>query len=148
MQKNIALSISYFILSTIITWWFIKEAALLYVSSEKMVASCTIAGAKWGIQICAALFFLQQKKWQFIKRIGFTCFIGSCLLLPYCFFEQIRLLDKSFLVSLIVAVLVMIYMYYKSVKQTGISIKWFWGWVGCLAIAVSLQLFVVFKILV
>jgi len=144
--KNIALAFIYFLLSIIITWWFIKEAELLYFSQEKMFLSCAIAGTKWGIQIVAALFFLQEKKWLFIKKIGFTCLAGSCLLLPYCLLEQIRLTDKSFLISLIVAVMVMIVLYYNVVKQTAIATKWFWGWVGCLAIAISLQLFVVFNI--
>ena len=145
-MKNITLASLYFLFSTIITWWFIKEGELLYFSSEKMILSCVIAGAKWGIQIVAAFLFLKEKKWIFIKRIGFTCFVGSCLLLPYCFLEQIRALDKSFLISLIVAVLVMIAMYYNAVKQTNISIWWFLGWMCCLATAVSLQLFVVFKV--
>ena len=145
-SKNVLLAAVYFLLSTIITWWFIKQGELLYVSSQKMLLSCSIAGAKWGIQIVAALIFLKEKRWSFIKRIGFTCFIGSCLLLPYCLSGQIRQLPNSFLISLIVAVLVMIFMYYQAVVQTAISKKWFWGWIFCLTIAVSLQLFVVFKI--
>jgi len=67
----------------------------------------------------------------------------------YClivFLYGLRSIDKSFLASLIFAVLVMIGMYYKAVLQTAISTKWFWGWIACLAIAISLQLFVVFKI--
>lgn len=145
-NKNIALAFIYFLLSTIITWWFIKEAELLYFSQHKMLLSCTVAGAKWGIQICAAFLFLKEKKWDFIKRIGFTCFIGSCILLPYCLFSFIREIDKSFLLSLIIAVLVMIAMYYQAVLKTNISKKWFWGWVLCLAAAISLQLLVVFKL--
>ena len=145
-MKDIALAFIYFLLSTIITWWFIKEAELLYFSQEKMFLSCAIAGTKWGIQIAAAFLLLAEKKWVFIKKIGFTCFVGSCILLPYCLLEQIRLIDKSFLISLIVAVMAMIVLYYKAVRQTAIATKWFWGWVGCLAIAVTLQLFVVFKI--
>jgi len=94
--KNIALAFIYFLLSTIITWWYFKEAELLYFSQEKMFLSCAIAGAKWSLQIVAALFFLEEKKWLFIKRIGVTCFAGSCILLPYCFSRQIRIVDKSF----------------------------------------------------
>ena len=145
-MKNIFLAFIYFLLSTIITWWFIQQGKTLYFSQSKMLLSCGIAGAKWGIQIGAVLLFLHQKKWIFIKCIGFTCFVGSCILLPYCFFEFLRNIENSFLASLIIAVLTMIFLYYKSVKQTGISIKWFGGWVCCLAIAISLQLFVVFKI--
>lgn len=144
--KNIFLASLYFLLSTIITWWFIKQGELLYFSQNKMILSCTIAGAKWGIQVIAALLFLKDKKWEFIKRIAFVCFVGSCILLPYCLFGFIQTLDKSFLFSLMAAVLVMIALYYKSVLQLQVSTKWFWGWVGCLAIAISLQLFVVFTI--
>ncbi len=144
--KNIPITIIYFLLSTIITWWFIQEGKFLYISPDKMLLSCTIAGAKWGIQIIAALLYLKDKKWEFIKRIAFVCFVGSCILLPYCLFGFIQTLDKSFLFSLIAAVLVMIALYYKSVLQLQVSTKWFWGWVGCLAIAISLQLFVVFNI--
>lgn len=133
-------------MSSLITLWFIKEGKFLYFSGEKMFLSCVIAGAKWGIQIVAALLLLAEKKWIFIKRIGFTCFVGSCILIPFSLFAQIRLIEKNFLISLILAVLVMIVLYYRAVQHTGISIKWFWGWMFCLVIAVSLQLFVVFQI--
>jgi hypothetical protein len=105
-----------------------------------------IAGAKWGLQILAALLFLKEKRWQFINLIGFVCFIGSCVLLPYCLFYFVREASKSFLISLIAAVLLMVASYYKVVVQMNISKIWFWGWVSCLVIAISLQLFVVFKI--
>ncbi len=62
MSKNITLAIFYFFLSVIITWWFIKEAQLLYFSYEKMFLSCAIAGAKWAIQIAAALYFFEREK--------------------------------------------------------------------------------------
>jgi hypothetical protein len=144
--KTISLAAIYFLLSTGITWWFIQQGKLLYFSQNKMLLSCTIAGAKWSIQILAALLFLKEKKWEFVKRIGFTCFVGSCILLPYCLFGFLHTIYKSFLFSLIAAVLVMICMYYSAVTKMQLSIKWFWGWVGCLAVAISLQLFVVFKI--
>ena len=136
----------YFLLSTIITWWFITEGKLLYFSQKKMILSCTIAGAKWGVQILAALLFLKDKKWKFIKQIAFVCLVGSCILLPYCSLGFVKAIDKSFLFSLIAAVVAMIIMYYKAVQQMEINKSWFWGWVVCLVIAISLQLFVVFKI--
>ncbi len=145
-KKKILLAAIYFLLSTIITWWFIAEGRLLYFSENKMLLSCTIAGAKWGIQILAALLFLKNKKWEFIKHIAFVCLVGSCILLPYCLFDFVRAIDKSFLFSLIAAVVAMIIMYYRAVQQMQISKKWFWGWVLCLAIAISLQVFVVFNI--
>ncbi len=144
--KNIVLAFLYFLLSTIITWWFIQQGELLYFSKNKMLLSCIIAGAKWSIQIGAALLFLNEKKWEFIKLIGFTCFIGSCILLPYCLFSFVRLAPYSFLISLLIAVLLMIVTYYKVVNQLLLSTKWFWGWMFCLSIAISLQLFVIFKI--
>jgi hypothetical protein len=144
--KNSVLAFLYFLLSTIITWWFIQQGELLYFSKNKMLLSCIIAGAKWSIQIGAALLFLKEKKWEFVKLIGFTCFIGSCILLPYCLFSFVRLAPYSFLISLLIAVLLMIVTYYKVVNQLLLSLKWFWGWMLCLTIALSLQLFVVFKI--
>ena len=146
-MNNKTLAVTYFLLSTIITWWFIKQAELLYFSKATMFLSCNIAGAKWAIQILAGWFFLQEQKWIFIRKIGFTCFIGSCILLPCCLFYTTQLVDKFFLWSIVAAVFTMIPLYYYSVKKTGISIKWFWGWMSCLVIAVSLQLFVVFKFL-
>jgi hypothetical protein len=53
----------------------------------------------------------------------------------------------SFAFSLIFSVLVTIVMYYKAVVKTRVSLKWFWGWLLFLAIAISLQLLVVFKML-
>ena len=145
-MKNIVWAFTYFLLSTIITWWFIKEAELLYFSQKKMILSCVIAGAKWGVQILTALLFLKNKKWEFIKLIGFVCLIGSCILLPYCLFYFVRSAPNSFLISLIIAVFTMIATYYKAVAQMNISKIWFWSWVSSLATAISLQLFVVFKI--
>ena len=146
MNKNILLAIFYFFASTIITCWFIDKGELLYISTNKMIASCTIAGAKWAIQIVVAFILLKEKKWQFIKSIGLTCLIGSCILLPYCIFESIRKIEKSFLSSLILAVGIMIPTYYYAVKKTKISIVWFWSWMICLTIAISLQVFYIFKL--
>ncbi len=146
MLKNIIHAIIYFTLSTVITWWYIVQANTLYISYNTMLLSCTIAGAKWGIQIIAALRYLQVKKWEFLKRIGFTCFISSCILLPYCIFSFVRAAPYSFLVSLVLAVLLMIVTYYKVVKQLCIASIWFWGWFCCLVMAISLQLFWVFSL--
>ena len=144
--KNIFFASLYFLLSTIITWWFIKQGKLLYFSQYQMLLSYTIAGAKWGIQIVAALLFLKDKKWEFLKLIGFVCFIGSCILLPYCLFDFVRAVPNIFLFSLIIAVLTMVVAYYKVPIKIQISEKWFWGWMYCLTIAIFLQLFIVFKI--
>lgn len=142
---NFLLAGLYFILSAIITWWFIYQGRLLYFSPEKMILSCAIAGTKWGIQIVMAILFLHEAKWIFIKRIGLTCFVGSCLLIPYSLADFIQAIPNSFLMSLIIAVVAMVGMYYRSVKNTQLSSLWFWGWIVCLAIAISLQVFVVFN---
>lgn len=147
MTKNILLAVFYFVTSTFITWWFIDEGKLLYLSQSAMILSCAIAGGKWGIQIAAALFFLNEKKWEFIRQIGFVCFVGSCILIPYCVFVFVKQLYVSFAFSLIFSVLAMMIMYYKAVVKTKVSLKWFWGWLLCLAIAISLQLLVIFKML-
>jgi hypothetical protein len=138
----------YFILSTIITWWFIQESPL-YNSMQQKMLSCGIAGAKWGIQITAAWLLLKQKKWLFIKYIGLTCFVGSLILLPYPFFARLwQINGNSFFVgSLLLSVAVMIVGYAMAVKLTGVGIKWWVGWLCCLALAISLQLTLVFNVL-
>jgi cation transport ATPase len=147
-KKNIAKAFAWFTLSTIITWLFIIESPL-YFSLQQQILSCSIAGAKWGIQILLALVFLQKNKWPFLERIGFTCLIGSVILLPY-YISSVADLNNSatfFFGSLIVAVLVMIAQYYKSVAQLAIGLKWWFFWLGCLAIAITLQLTVVFHVI-
>jgi hypothetical protein len=138
----------YFSVSTIVTWWFIQECPL-YSSMQQKLLSCGIAGAKWGIQIIAALLLLKQKKWVFIKNIGLTCLAGSVILLPYAVAAQFWGVDNTsfFAGSLLLAVAVMIFMYALGTKRATVSIKWWLGWLGCLAIAVTLQLTVVFNVL-
>jgi hypothetical protein len=49
--------------------------------------------------------------------------------------------------SLLLAVAVMIFMYAVGTKLAGVHIKWWLGWLFCLAVAVTLQLTVVFDVL-
>ena len=138
----------WFALSTIITWLFIVVAPM-YFSKQQQLLSCVVAGGKWGIQILAAFFFSGAGKWFFLERIGFTCFIGSVILLPY-YISSISGINNSpqfFVASLIVAVLVMIYFYYRGVKQSGLGLNWWLGWLVCLATAITLQLTVVFHVI-
>ena len=147
MNKKIAFAFIYFLLATLITWWFI-EASPLYTSREQELLSCGIAGAKWGIQILAALLLLKEKRWEFIKDIGLTCFIGSVLLLPYAILSSAFGINGKnfFLASLLVAVATMILMYAISVRHSRLSKLWWLGWLVCLAVAISLQLTVVFHV--
>ncbi len=145
--KNIKIvyAVVYFLLSTIITWWFIHEGNLMYINTSSMILSCGIAGTKWGVQIIAAWLLLDEKKEEFIKRIGFVCFLGSCILLPFCISSLIQGIVFSFFITLIIAVLVMIFAYNKAVKKTQISTAWFWAWISCLAIAITLQIMLFFN---
>ncbi len=147
-NKTIYTAIVYFFLSTVITWWFV-DVCPLYTGMQQKILSTGIAGAKWGLQIGAAYFFLQNKKWGFIKNIGHTCLVGSVILLPYAVLASFSNYNSAtfFVVSLLAAVAVMIVLYFLNVKQTSIPIKWFWGWIFCLAIAITLQLTVVFSVI-
>jgi len=147
-SRKIYLALLYFFLSTLITWWFV-DVCPLYTGLQQKLLSTGIAGAKWGLQIGAAYFFLAEKKWEFIKNIGFTCLVGSIILLPYPIATVFFKIDNApfFVGSLIVAVLVMIVLYFLNVQKLALPKKWFWGWICCLAIAITLQLTVVFSVI-
>ncbi len=147
-SKNIYRAILYFLLSTIITWWFV-DVCPLYTSLEQKLLSTGIAGAKWGLQIAAAYFFLAGKKWEFIKNIGATCLAGSVVLLPYAIAANFSNTNSSsfFINSLLLAVVLMIGLYFLHIKRSALSLKWFLGWIICLAIAITLQLTIVFSII-
>lgn len=147
--RHIATTVVYFFLSTVITWYFIVCAESLYhFDQDKMLLSCAIAGAKWAIQIGAAFLLLKEKRWPFIAQLGFVCFVGSCVLIPFCI-DPVRNLmpEKGFLYSLMASVGIMLLLYYRSVRAPGISIGWYLLWLVCLATAISLQLTVVFHVL-
>jgi uncharacterized membrane protein YfcA len=74
LKKNILVAAFYFVSSGFITWWFIDEGKLLYLSQSAMILFCAIAGGKWGIQIVAALFFLNEKKMGIYKTNRFCVF--------------------------------------------------------------------------
>lgn len=147
-SKEIYRSILYFLLSSIITWWFV-DASPLYVGLQQKLLSTGIAGAKWTLQIVAAYFFLADKKWGFIKNMGATCLAGSLILLPYAIAATFTVWNDTnfFVASLIIAVILMIILYFLNVKRSGLSLKWFWGWILSLAIAITLQLTIVFSII-
>ncbi|MEI9955032.1 MAG: hypothetical protein WDM90_01650 [Ferruginibacter sp.] len=92
---------------------------------------------------------MQEKKWIFIKNIGSTCLVGSIILLPYAIVASCSNFNGAtfFVSSLLTAVLIMIVLYFLNVKRLGLPMKWFWGWIFCLAIAITLQLTIVFSII-
>ena len=146
--KNGLKAASCFFIATIITMWFII-ASPLYISRSQMMLSGIIAGGKWLLQIIAAFIFLENKKWLFIKHIAATCLLGSLILLPYSISSvlQLNISNEFFIGSLIIAVLVMIASYYKNIKKSDVAINWWIGWLLCLAVAITLQLTVVFQVI-
>jgi hypothetical protein len=138
----------YFLFSTLITWWFIIESPL-YTSAEQRLLSCGIAGAKWAIQIAAAVLLLGDKKWLFIKNIGQACFWGSVILLPYAVAARLGGYNGNyfFVGSLVFSVASMIVLYAIGTKHAGVKMSWWLFWLLCLAIAITLQLTVVFHVL-
>ena len=147
-SKQICLAVACLFLSTIITWWFVYVCPL-YSGLQQKILSIGIAGAKWVLQIATACFFLKDKKWEFIKNIGITCLVGSLVLLPYAIAATFNSINSTsfFITSIIIAVTVMIILYFLNVRKSGLSDKWFWGWICCLVIAITLQLTVVFPVI-
>lgn len=146
-NSNIIKAVLYFLLSVILTGIFIASKFWLYSNVNSMILSGCIAGGKWLTQIIAAFIFLKEKKWEFISRIGFVCFVGSLVLFVYYIFNFLPLPVggfSQFVLSIGLSVLVMTKMYYEVVRTTGISVRWFWGWILCLAVAVMLQVKIVF----
>jgi len=147
-QKDFSLAILYFLLSTLITAVFIGEKDSLYESGRQMLLSAWIAGAKWGIQLLAAFFFMGRKKYEFMRRMGFVCMIGSVMLVAVFLLSRFSIpIYLQFIIPLIASVIIMLILYYRAVKQTGLGLRWFFGWVACLVAAIFLQLTIVFHII-
>lgn len=146
-QKNIFLSIVYFLLSVLLTGFFIMPKFWLYSSTCAMLLSGCIAGVKWLIQIVAAFIFLKANKWVFLRRIGSTCLLGSSLLFSYnllTYFHTPLSGFSQFVLAIGLSVLAMMLMYYKAVQKTGLSIRWFWAWMLSVVIAITLQFIIIF----
>jgi len=111
--------------------------------------STLIAGGKWGLQIILAFLILGKQKWFFVKNIGFVCFLGSCVLLPYILLSKMSITNDPLLFtgSIIAAVVAMIFYYYKAVKLSMVALSWWYFWLICLAVAIGLQLTIVFHVL-
>jgi hypothetical protein len=147
-EKDITLTFLYFLLSILITGWFIGQKYALYENTQQMLLSGSIAGAKWAIQIIASLFILGKKKFEFIRRISFVCFIGSALLLSYYLISYLTTSNAhQLLIALAICVCGMLFLYFKAVIKTRLNLKWYFGWILCLCIAITLQLTVVFHII-
>lgn len=111
-----------------------------------MGLSGSIAGAKWAIQLIAALILLKEQRWIFIKRIGFVALIGSAALMIY-YLLPVSWGFSTLVISVVFSVVIMIGLYYKAVRQSSLSLLWFWGWIACLVVAILLQLTIVFDVI-
>lgn len=138
----------YFLLSTLITWWFIVQSPL-YTSQQQQWLSCGIAGGKWAIQIVAAWLLLGAKKWAFLTNIGRACLVGSLILVPYAALSQVWGINGQsfFLGSLVFSVATMIILYALGTKLAGVKMGWWLFWLLCLAVAITLQLKLVFHVI-
>jgi hypothetical protein len=144
--RSVALAALYFLFATILTSYFIARKFWLYDSISLMALSGGIAGVKWAVQIIAALILLKEERWIFIKRIGLVALIGSAALIVY-FVLPYSWGFATLVISVAFSVLVMIGLYYRAVKKSGLSVAWFWGWIACLIVAMLLQLTVVFDVI-
>gem|GEM_PF-408837 len=146
-EKNIKLAAGYFFLATIIIGCFI-EWSPVYVSLNQKIISCCIVGVNWNLQMIAALIFMDERRWVFLRNIGLTYLLGAIILLPYCISNLAGLENGTlfFVLSLIVSSAAMVVSYYYKVKKMKIGLGWFAGWFVCLTIAVVFQLLLVFDI--
>ena len=144
-MKDFLLFFLYFLLSSVLTWLFVVYSPL-YISQEQMFLSTFVAGGKWAIQIILGVLFLKEKALPFLRKIGFVCLIGSLILVPFIISAAVKWSDSStfFFGSLVIAVLAMIYSYFRAVKSVEVEITWWYFWLICLSIAITLQLTVVF----
>lgn len=146
-SKNSVLAIAYFLLATLLTGLFIANKFWLYNSTGAMLASGCIAAGKWMVQIVTALILLNHRKWEFIKRMAWVSLIGSGTLFSYNLMGFLHLPISGFsqfVIAIVLAVVVMIFLYYQAVKKTELQLEWFWGWIICLLVAITLQLTVIF----
>lgn len=144
--RSIALAGIYFLFGSVITIGFIASKSWLYESISLMILSGIIAGGKWAVQLIAALVLLREHRWVFIKNIGLVCLIGSAALFVYYFFP-VSWGFSIIAISVGCSVVLMIGLYYRAVKKSEVSIYWFWSWIICLAVAILLQLTIVFDVI-
>lgn len=144
--RSIALAGIYFLFGSVITIGFIASKSWLYESISLMILSGIIAGGKWAVQLIAALVLLRGQRWVFIKNIGLVCLIGSAALFVYYFFP-VSWGFSIIAISVGCSVVLMIGLYYRAVKKSEVSIYWFWSWIICLAVAILLQLTIVFDVI-
>ena len=120
----------------------------LYISQEQLILSLSIAGGKWIIQIVLAIALLRKRRSPFIHGMGRVCLMGSAILIPYVISSWLEIYDDIlfFFGSLLLAILIMIFRYYAEVTRLNLSLGWWYSWLLSLALAVGLQITVVFHL--
>lgn len=146
-KPHLRLAFLYFGLSLVLTTMFVLGCPL-YISEDQLILSLSIAGGKWIIQIFLAIALLRKRRESFIHGMGRVCLMGSVLLVPYVIASWLEINDDIlfFFGSLVLAVLIMVFRYYTEVTRLNLSLGWWYSWLLSLALAVGLQLTVVFHI--
>jgi hypothetical protein len=126
----------YFGISLILTTLFVLGCPL------------SIASAKWIMHVFLAIALLRKRRDTFIHGMGMVCLTGSLILTPYVITSWLDISDDPlfFFASLILAVLVMVFRYYAEVIRLNLSLGWWYAWLFTLAVAVGLQLSLVFHL--
>lgn len=137
----------YFGISMVLTTMFILGSPL-YISQDQFILSLSIAGAKWIVHIFLAIWLLRKRRESFIHGMGRVCLIGSLLLIPYIVSSWLDINDEPafFFGSLVLAVLIMVFRYYAEVVRLNLSLGWWYAWLLTLAVAIGLQLTIVFHL--
>jgi len=86
---------------------------------------------------------LGEKKWSYYREMGLICAVGSGILIPYIITSGPWV---YFLSSLIGCVIVMAGLIVWRLSKIGLGKFWIALWFGLLAIAVTLQLTIVFRV--
>lgn len=138
--RNAIFAIIYFAISGLITAWFIEQKFGYLASPLTILFSNFVSVFKWAVMVIAAILLLKRNKWVFIRRLGFACFAGTCMLLTIFITRRIHIDSwQQFTYPVFLALFVMTVLCYTAVRRTDVSIKWFIGWLICLAIGIVLQ---------
>jgi hypothetical protein len=106
-----------------------------------------VAAIKWVVMAIAALVLLKENKWAFIRRMAFACLAGSCAMFSTYVFRLLPVSSwQQFTYATAFALVVMTIFFFKAVKDTRLSLKWFAVWMAILIISVILQVKVVFNL--
>lgn len=143
--RNAIFAIIYFAVSVLVTAWFIGQKFGYMTSPGTILLANAVAVFKWIVTVTAAIILLKNNKWFFIRRIAFAGFTGTLMFFSVFITRQLPIDSwRQFTYPVLLSFLVMTILYYKAVRDAGLSVKWFVGWLICLAIGLVLQMRVVF----